>query len=99
VTVNERDEIGDDLVPDYMTSLREGGFYGWPYSYSAGMSAFAPSRRGRTSSPVPSSPTMLWGRRVTGAHLRSGLFASAAIPRRRLRWPARLVEPKRAQRL
>ncbi|MEC5398676.1 PQQ-dependent sugar dehydrogenase [Uliginosibacterium sp. H1] len=32
-TVNERDEIGDDLVPDYMTSVRDGGFYGWPYSY------------------------------------------------------------------
>ncbi|MGB0132402.1 PQQ-dependent sugar dehydrogenase, partial [Dokdonella sp.] len=32
-TVNERDEIGSDLVPDYMTSVREGGFYGWPYSY------------------------------------------------------------------
>jgi glucose/arabinose dehydrogenase len=31
--VNERDEIGDDLVPDYMTSVRRGGFYGWPYSY------------------------------------------------------------------
>lgn len=31
--VNERDELGDDLVPDYMTSVREGGFYGWPYSY------------------------------------------------------------------
>lgn len=31
--VNERDEIGDDLVPDYMTSVRDGGFYGWPYSY------------------------------------------------------------------
>lgn len=31
--VNERDEIGDDLVPDYITSVREGGFYGWPYSY------------------------------------------------------------------
>ncbi len=31
--MNERDEIGDDLVPDYMTSVREGGFYGWPYSY------------------------------------------------------------------
>jgi hypothetical protein len=30
---NERDEIGDDLVPDYITSVREGGFYGWPYSY------------------------------------------------------------------
>lgn len=32
-TVNERDEIGSDLVPDYMTSVQEGGFYGWPYSY------------------------------------------------------------------
>jgi glucose/arabinose dehydrogenase len=32
-SVNERDEIGSDLVPDYMTSVREGGFYGWPYSY------------------------------------------------------------------
>src|SRR5204863_5596886 len=32
-SVNERDELGSDLVPDYMTSVREGGFYGWPYSY------------------------------------------------------------------
>ena len=31
--VNERDELGDDLVPDYLTSVRKGGFYGWPYSY------------------------------------------------------------------
>ena len=31
--VNERDELGDDLVPDYFTSVKEGGFYGWPYSY------------------------------------------------------------------
>ena len=32
-TVNERDELGSDLVPDYMTSVEDGGFYGWPYSY------------------------------------------------------------------
>ena len=32
-SVNERDEIGNDLVPDYMTSVKDGGFYGWPYSY------------------------------------------------------------------
>lgn len=32
-TVNERDEIGPDLVPDYMTSVKDGAFYGWPYSY------------------------------------------------------------------
>jgi glucose/arabinose dehydrogenase len=31
--VNERDELGSDLVPDYLTSVREGGFYGWPWSY------------------------------------------------------------------
>ncbi|WP_245430968.1 PQQ-dependent sugar dehydrogenase [Rhodoplanes roseus] len=31
--VNERDEIGSDLVPDYLTAVREGAFYGWPYSY------------------------------------------------------------------
>jgi glucose/arabinose dehydrogenase len=33
VAVNERDELGSDLVPDYLTSVKEGGFYGWPYSY------------------------------------------------------------------
>lgn len=33
VAVNERDELGGDLVPDYITSVREGAFYGWPYSY------------------------------------------------------------------
>ncbi len=32
-SVNERDGLGDDLVPDYMTSVKDGGFYGWPFSY------------------------------------------------------------------
>jgi glucose/arabinose dehydrogenase len=31
--MNERDNLGDDLVPDYVTSVKDGGFYGWPYSY------------------------------------------------------------------
>ncbi len=31
--VNERDELGDELVPDYITSVKDGGFYGWPYAY------------------------------------------------------------------
>jgi glucose/arabinose dehydrogenase len=34
--VNERDELGSDLVPDYLSSVRDGGFYGWPYSYYGG---------------------------------------------------------------
>ncbi len=33
---NERDNLGDDLVPDYVTSVRDGGFYGWPYAYIGG---------------------------------------------------------------
>jgi len=33
---NERDEIGSDLVPDYLTSVKDGGFYGWPWSYYGG---------------------------------------------------------------
>jgi glucose/arabinose dehydrogenase len=34
--INERDELGPDLVPDYLTSVADGGFYGWPYSYWGG---------------------------------------------------------------
>ncbi|MBA3771420.1 MAG: sorbosone dehydrogenase family protein [Ramlibacter sp.] len=34
--VNERDELGSDLVPDYLTSVKDGGFYGWPWSYWGG---------------------------------------------------------------
>lgn len=45
--VNERDELGSDLVPDYMTSVREGGFYGWPYSY------FGPIVDGRVNPQRP----------------------------------------------
>lgn len=36
VSVNERDELGDDLPPDYFTAIKDGGFYGWPYSYIGG---------------------------------------------------------------
>jgi glucose/arabinose dehydrogenase len=36
VVVNERDELGSDLVPDYLTSVRQGAFYGWPWSYYGG---------------------------------------------------------------
>ncbi len=45
--VNERDELGNDLVPDYLTAVREGGFYGWPYSY------FGQTPDDRVSPPRP----------------------------------------------
>lgn len=46
-TVNERDELGDNLVPDYMTSVKDGAFYGWPYSY------FGPNVDERVEPPRP----------------------------------------------
>jgi glucose/arabinose dehydrogenase len=60
---NERDEIGSDLVPDYLTSVRDGAFYGWPYSY------YGPARRRArpaaarpTSSPRRCAPDYALGR-------------------------------------
>ncbi|MDP3404913.1 MAG: sorbosone dehydrogenase family protein [Brevundimonas sp.] len=47
VAVNERDELGNDLVPDYMTSVQDGGFYGWPWSY------FGQIVDSRVSPPAP----------------------------------------------
>lgn len=45
VSVNERDTLGDDLVPDYVTSIKDGGFYGWPYSYIG--SNYDPEHKGK----------------------------------------------------
>lgn len=45
--VNERDNLGDDLVPDYLTEVKEGGFYGWPYSY------FGPNEDPRWKNKIP----------------------------------------------
>jgi glucose/arabinose dehydrogenase len=46
-SVNERDELGNELVPDYMTAVKEGGFYGWPYSY------YGPHVDARIKAPRP----------------------------------------------
>jgi glucose/arabinose dehydrogenase len=72
VAVNERDELGGDLVPDYMTAVREGAFYAWPYSY------YGPHLDPRVKPQRPDlvgaaiSPTTLWGRtrRPLGSPLR-----------------------------
>ena len=58
--VNERDELGSDLVPDYLTSVRDGGFYGWPYSYFGQHVDERVSRSGRTWWPGRSRPTTRW---------------------------------------
>jgi glucose/arabinose dehydrogenase len=48
-SVNERDELGNDLVPDYFTQVKEGGFYGWPYFYYGNH----PDPRVKAAAPIP----------------------------------------------
>ena len=101
-SVNERDELGSDLVPDYMTSVRDGGFYGWPYSYYG-----AARRRAREAAAARiwsrrrSCPTTRWARTPRRSASRSS--RGDALPpqfgERHVRRPARLVEPQAAQRL
>ncbi len=63
VAVNERDQLGDDLVPDYMTGVKDGAFYGWPWSYwGQSMSTSACSRRTLRWWPKPSRRTTRWAR-------------------------------------
>jgi glucose/arabinose dehydrogenase len=58
VAVNERDELGSDLVPDYMTAVRKGAFYGWPTATTARTWTSGWRRRIRHGSPARSCPTM-----------------------------------------
>jgi hypothetical protein len=101
VTVNERDELGDDLVPDYMISVKDGGFYGWPYSY------FGQHVDSRVSPPRPDLvakaivPDYAPGRayRLARTGLQHRASVSAGDGRRRLHRPAWLVEQETARRL
>jgi glucose/arabinose dehydrogenase len=60
--VNERDGLGDDLVPDYITSVREGAFYGWPYSYWGRNLIPARKANGLTLLPAPLRRITHWAR-------------------------------------
>jgi glucose/arabinose dehydrogenase len=53
-SVNERDALGDNLVPDYITHVEPGGFYGWPWYYIGGHQGVAPpTRSGSRMTPTP----------------------------------------------
>ncbi len=72
VAVNERDELGNDLVPDYMTRVTDGGFYGWPWSY------FGQTVDARVKPPRPDLvATALAPDYALGAHTASLGLASA----------------------
>ena len=99
--VNERDELGSDLVPDYMTSVRDGGFYGWPYSY------YGQHVDTRVKPPRPDLvakalvPDYALGPHTASLGLASsaGHLAARPLQPRHVRGPARLLEPQAAQRL
>ena len=97
--VNERDEIGNDLVPDYLTSVRDGGFYGWPYSYFWTTSRSS----GLTSGPGKSCRrycTRLCPRsahRIPGAGFIGRHKTFPPVHTGNVHWPARLVEPSTPQ--
>ncbi len=101
VVVNERDELGNDLVPDYMTSVKDGAFYGWPYSY------FGDRVDTRVEPPRPDLvQKALAPDYALGAHTASlGLAfnTGSLFPPRDGQWglhrPARIVESQAARRV
>ncbi len=95
--VNERDGLGDETPPDYLTSVRDGGFYGWPYCYwgaDGGRSGTAESDRGRKGHHAG----LRAGRahRVAGSMLAAGRHASGLSGRHGHR-AARLLESQHAE--
>ena len=99
--VNERDGLGDNLPFDYVTHVKEGGFYGWPWYYiggqrgpaPAGQAARAEGQGDRARRAVPGALRAAADRLLRGRHV------SRRVQRQRLRDPARLVEPRPAHRL
>ena len=99
--VNERDRLGDDLVPDLLTSVRDGAFYGWPYTYFG--KNVDPRKAGERPDLVAKSisPDYALGPHVAplGFDVLHRHVLPGRVPRRGVRWAARIVEPVAVQRL
>lgn len=99
--VNERDGLGDDLVPDYFTSVKDGGFYGWPYSYIGANLDPRMGGKGQDLAARAIIPDVLI--QAHSAPLGAVFYTGALFPQRlrerRVRRPARLLEPVAAHRL
>ena len=99
--VNERDELGPNLVPDYMTSVKRGAFYGWPYSYWGQHEdpRVRPQRPDLVKAAIMPDYGLSSHVAPLGLAFYTGNVVSGAVPRRRLRRRARQLEPARAERL
>ena len=99
--VNERDELGPDLVPDYLTSVKDGAFYGWPYSYYGQHldPRVMPQRPDLVAKAIPPDYALSSHVAPLGMVFYTGGNLPAALSRRRLRRRAWQLGPHRAQRL
>ena len=99
--VNERDELGPDLVPDYMTSVKDGAFYGWPYSYYGQHvdPRVKPQRPDLVAKAIPPDYALSSHVAPLGLAFYTGDQPAGILSRRRLRRRARQLEPRRAERL
>ena len=98
--VNERDELGSDLVPDYLTSVKDGGFYGWPFSYYGQHvdTRVEPQRPDLVAKAIV--PDYALGNHTASLGLTfSPRTSCRSDTERRIHRPARLMEPQAAQRL
>ena len=99
--VNERDEIGPDLVPDYMTSVKDGAFYGWPYSYYGQHldPRVQPQRPDLVAKAIPPDYALSSHVAPLGLAFYTGNQSSRILSRRRFRRRAWQLESTAAQRL
>ena len=99
--VNERDELGGDLVPDYLTSVQAGSFYGWPYSYYGDHldPRVLPQRPDLVARARVPDYALGAARRAARPDLCRRREARPSFCQRRFHWPARLLEPQATVRL
>ena len=93
--VNERDELGPDLVPDYMTSVKDGAFYGWPYSYYGQHvdPRVQPQRPDLVAKAIPPDYALSSHVAPLGLAFYTGTNLPRILSGRRLRRRARQLEP------
>ena len=100
-STNERDALGNNLVPDYVTHVQEGGFYGWPWYYMGNHQD--PRHEGKhpelQSKVITPDVLVQPALRVARDDVLRGLAVPCRVQGRRLRRGARLVEPRRPRRL
>jgi glucose/arabinose dehydrogenase len=99
VAVNERDELGNDLVPDYMTSVQDGGFYGWPYSYFGQHVDERPEPKRPDLVAKAIVPDYALGAHTASLGLAYGAYHHVAVLERDVCRSTRLLESQTTQRL